>query len=163
MAVLSWVTMLMHSLKLGYFVMEWLFDKGVPHIEFLEYLATGPGNGPIAREIAIFNATLDDMLAGKGRGCVIADCGDTYWDIEEASFIRCMRDPEVFYTDLYHQIALWKPRRYQELYDVIRYQQSRIPTIQMCDGDVNRWARETILWGRKSGTILVPEVGVAAE
>ncbi len=158
MAILSWVTMLMHSLKLGYFVMEWLFDKGIPHIDFLEYLATGPGDGRIAHEVALFNATLDDMLAGKGRGCVIEDCGDTYWDIEEASFIRCMRDPDAFYADMVHVLKDFGPG----VENVIRYQQSRIPTIQMFDGNVERWARETILWGRKSGTMLVPEVSAAA-
>ncbi len=158
MAMLSWVTMLMHSLKLGYFVMEHLFDEhDIPHIDFLEYLATGPGNGPIAREIAVFEATLDDMLAGKGRGCVIADCGETYWDIEEASFIRCMRDPTEFYADLYIQVVFEWPQVGPGIMDVIRYQQLRIPTIEMFDGDVDRWARETILWGRKSGTMLVPE------
>ncbi len=169
MAILSWVTMLMHSLKLGYFVMEWLFDKGVPHIDFLEYIATGPGNGPIAREIAIFNSTLDDMLAGKERGCVIDDCGNTYWDIEEASFIRCMREPRKFYNDLYNQVhgcvaRYFRDKEYpkhskrkESLIEIIEYQKSRIPTIEMFDGDVERWARETILWGRKSGTMLVPE------
>ncbi len=171
MAVLSWVTMLMHSLKLGYFVMEWLHDEhGVPHIEFLEHLAKGQGNGLIGCEIAIFNTTLDDMLAGKGRGCVIEDCGNTYWDIEEASFIRCMRNPHDFYwEDLYLQVKMfmfdyWRKNGYGErskikrsLPEVIEYQKSRIPTIEMFDGDVDRWARETILWGRKSGTMLVPE------
>jgi putative methyltransferase len=171
MAILSWVTMLMHSLKLGYFVMEWMHDEhDVPHIEFLEYLATGLGDGPIAREIAIFNATLDDMLVGKGRGCVIDDCGNTYWDIEEASFIRCMRSPHDFYwEDLYFQVKMflfdyWRKNGFGErskikrsLSEVIEYQKSRIPTIEMFDGNVERWARETILWGRKSGTMLVPE------
>jgi len=169
MAILSWVTMLMHSLKLGYFVMEWLFGEGVSHIDFLEYLAKGPGNGPIAREIAIFNSTLDDMLAGKGRGCVIEDCGNTYWDIEEDSFIRCMRDPSAFYDDLHLQLIRYVMFIKQfphfsgkELREIIEYQKSRIPTIEMFDGDVERWARETILWGRKSGTMLVPEVSAAA-
>ncbi|KKL82706.1 hypothetical protein LCGC14_1982110, partial [marine sediment metagenome] len=111
-------------------------------------------NGPISHEIAIFNATIDDMLAGYSRGCIISDCGNTYWDIEEASFIRCMRDPDAFYTDM---LVVLKELLPDDITDIVRYQQSRIPTIEMFDGDVDRWARETILWGRKSGTMLVPE------
>jgi len=156
MAVLSWMTMLMHSLKLGYFVMEWLFEQGVPHIDFLEYLAAGPGNGPIAREVAFFHSKLDDMLVGKGRGCIVPDCGDTYWDVEEASFIRCMREPDAFYDDM-RDVLRRLGRLIPVADNLVHYQQSRIPTVEMFDGDIERWARETILWGRKSGTMLVPE------
>ena len=153
MAVLSWTTMLLHSLKLGYFVMEALVEKGIPHIDFIEFIARGLGSGPIAREVAIFHETVDDMLAGEGRGCIITDCGNTYWDIEEASFIRCMREPNAFYEDM---LLLLKGLLPDDMTDIVCYQQSRIPTIEMFGGDVDRWARETILWGRKSGTMLVP-------
>ncbi len=161
MAVLSWMTMLLHSLKLGYFVMEWMFDKGVPHIDLIKCFASGPGNGPIAREVDIFRGHADDMLAGHGRGCVIPDCGDIYWDVEEASFIRCMRDPDAFYADMLKILFIPKDIFNASMTDIVRYQQSRIPTIEMFDGDVERWARETIVFGRKSGTILLQEEMVA--
>ena len=200
MAVLSWMTMLMHSLKLGFFVMAWLYDRfGIPHVDFLDYLASGPGSGPIAREVGLFHVKLDEMLAGKGRGCVVEDCGPTYWDVEEASFIRCVQDGSAFYGDLYDVLSVFILDRGHtwddlELADVLIYQANRIP---QCDargpqlltfqhnlpayfdnlftphpvalvrqpsrmgtrpiayaGDLERFARESILWGRKSGTLL---------
>ena len=71
--------------------------------------------------------------------------------MEEAAFIRCMRDPDAFYEDM--AAALGD----DDLTEIIRYQQSRIPTIESYGGDVDRWSKEIILWGRKSGTMLVPE------
>ena len=148
MAVFSWMTMLMHSLKLGYFVMEWLFEeRGVPHVDFIDRMVVASGDGPIANLVKGFNAKLDDMLAGKGRGCIA--CGEIYWDVEEAAFIDAMSDADAFYNDM---------RRVVDVPDrVIDYQQSRIPTAEMYGGNVEEWARKTILWGRKSGTMLVPE------
>jgi putative methyltransferase len=148
MAVLSWMTMLMHSLKLGYFVMEWLFaERGVKRIDFLTHLASGPGNGPIAWLVEDFYAKADRMLKGEGRGCVA--CGNIYWDVEEAAFIELMREPDSFFADMMSVIDV--PQR------VIDYQMRRLPMIHMFDGDIDRWARETIIFGRKSGTLLLPE------
>lgn len=147
-AVFSWMTMLMHSLKLGFFVMDWLFDeRGVPHIDFIAHMAAASGAGPIAELVFWFHDKLDDMLAGQGRGCIAA--GDIYWDVEEAAFIRAMLEPDAFYDDMARLVDVPDA--------VIRYQQSRIPTVEMYGGDVQEWARKTILWGRKSGTMLVPE------
>ena len=174
MAVFSWMTMLLHSLKLGYFVMEWLAERGISHIEFIEHLASSKSDSPIAREVAFFYDKADAMLSGQGRGCVVPECGDIYWDVEEASFIRCMQTPRAFYNDLYEKskefVCLhWDdkgfPKHSKEkgsLIGAIEYQKSRIPTVEMYGGDIEKWSRETILWGRKSGTMLVPEL-IAAE
>jgi len=148
MLVLSWISMLMHSLKLGYFVMEWLFtERNTPRIDFLTHLAAGPGNGHIAKLVDWFYTKTDYILAGGGRGCVV--CGDIYWDVEEAAFIKCMIDSESFYNNMAEVIDV--PR------SVIDYQKSRIPTVGMFDGNIERWAMNTIVFGRKSGTILLPK------
>lgn len=199
MAILSWVTMLMHSLKLGFFVMAWLFDRhGVRHVDFLDYLAAGKfaGADMIRCELAAFEAKLDDILAGHGRGCIVEGCGVTYWDIEEAAFIRCMEAAPRFYDELRGVVAQFLGDfDATELDEVITYQKARIPTRFLSgaseiafehnwpdyfearftnspvelkkepqrmtvhpidyNGDMNRFARESILWGRKSGTLLV--------
>lgn len=148
-AVFSWMTMLLHSLKLGYFIMEWLFNnKGMAHVDFIDMVIKSEG-GPISGLVDGFDHKLDDMLAGKGRGCIA--CGDIYWDVEEAAFIKAMSDADAFYDDMRSLLNGLVPD------EVIKYQQSRIPTADMYDGDTERWARETIMWGRKSGAMLVPE------
>ena len=156
MAVLSWMTMLMHSLKVGYFVMEWLAERGVSHIQFIEHL-TQRNSGWIAAEWFLFWQKATEMLDGQGRGEIV--CGGIYWDVEEASFIRCMQEHDAFYDDMKRAVAELVS---DDPTSIINYQQSRIPTVEMYGGDVERWARETILWGRKSGTMLVPEL-IAAE
>lgn len=148
MAVLSWMTMLLHSLKLGYFVMERLFSMGVSHIDFIEHLINWRG-GVIANEVDIFYSTTDDILNHKGRGCDIVS--NIYWDVEEASFIRCMKTPDDFYNDM---LLALKELVSDDMTAIVQYQKSRIPTVEMF-GNVERWAKETILWGRKSGTMLV--------
>lgn len=148
MAVLSWMTMLMHSLKLGYFVLDWLHrERGEPHIEVLKALVAAPGPGPVRSLVERFYAKADDMLGGNGRGCI--GPGEVYWDVEEAAFIDIMADSPAFYADM--RKILGVPQ------SVIEYQRSRIPTPDMFGGDIERWARETIIWGRKSGTMLMPE------
>ena len=75
----------------------------------------------------MFRETAEAMLRGNGRGCVLVDCGDTYWDIEEASFIRCMNDPDAFYADMLEVFGELAPA---DMTDIVRYQQSRIPTVE---------------------------------
>src|SRR3990167_5118814 len=146
LAVLSWMTMLMHSLKLGYFVMEWLVgNRGVSRIDFLTSLVSAK-EGSIARLVEWFYAKVDRMLEGEGRGCIV--CGDIYWDVEEAAFIKCMLDADNFFFDLAEIADVPK--------EVIDYQRSRIPTVEMFD-NIERWATETIVFGRKSGTLLLPD------
>lgn len=147
MAVLSWMTMLMHSLKLGYFIMEDLARRGIPHIDFINHLVTYWDDVP---EILGFHKAADRILTGEGRGIAIPDCGGIYWDVEEAAFISCMRDADAFYD---YMLDLLKALLPDDMTEVVRYQQSRIPPIRT---DVEQWACETVLWGRKSGTMLVP-------
>jgi len=215
----SWITMSMHSLKLGYFVMAWLVDRhGIRHSEFLQYLSDGrfdPEEFPLlAAELQTFEAKIASLRAGEGRGCVLKDYGDIYWDEEEASFLRLSRDFDRFFDELEALTIDFLQARgtefdLHELEDVFRYQSASIPrpaatrgdlpapgadasaaelrqklvldhnlgsyfealfgtqpvalsavpeTLDIVQpnfaGDLPRFARETILWGRKSGTML---------
>ncbi|MEX0701714.1 MAG: cobalamin-dependent protein [Planctomycetales bacterium] len=207
MAVFSWLTMVFHSMKIGYYVLIYLLDRfSIRPSELLSWLAeerypAGQG-GLLRRELADFRRILDRMLIeGKGRGTVMPEYGDVYWDVEEASFLRIAEDLDRFYEELNAVLASFLVERCAafdagELRDVIRYQRARIPgcaplavvhhefswnlpeyfdrrfttrpvpleavpqslTCRPVDyaGDKSRFARETILWGRKSGTMLVP-------
>lgn len=202
--VFSWVTMTLHSLKIGFFVMAWLVDRfGVRHSQFLEFLAEGrfdPAEYPRwSAELAVFREKVERLRAGEGRGCVLPDHGDIYWDEEEASFLRLSADFDGFFAELRELVlefleARGVPVPVDELDDVIRYQGLAIPRPDASfparaafahdlrdwfdalfstgprpmarsanvveasqpdfGGDLARFARETILWGRKSGTML---------
>ena len=204
MAVFSWVTMLLHSLKLGFFLMAYLADRlGVRYGDLLDYLSNGrfPAHtGEILRdELARFDVQLERLLAGDGRGHHLPEFGNLYWDEEEASFLRISERLDEFYVELGAVVRAFLAARdvawdEEELAEVLRYQRLRIPncrapgqttwrfafnvpeyfetrfraapallrrtpqvlTVLARDhaGDRARFARETILWGRKSGTML---------
>ena len=164
MARLSWVTMLMHSLKLGYFLLEWLKNEfDIPPIEFIEYLTKQTKYEHFNNSTNhLFTGSLATMLKGKGRGQIVPFCGDIYWDVEEASFIACMENKSKFYGELSaitkEFLATKNVERTRELVGAICYQSARIPTKADFKGDKERFARESIMWGRKSGTMLLPEV-----
>ncbi|MCA8965319.1 MAG: radical SAM protein [Planctomycetes bacterium] len=209
--VFSWVTMTMHSLKLGFFVIAWLVDRfGIRHSEFLEFLASGDFDEAdfprISAEIRTFERKVEALRQGRGRGVVMADHGGIYWDEEEASFLRLSRNFEAFYEELRDLTVEFLDRRKvefdtRELDEVVRYQSLAIPRpsgrtettatfecalhdyftalfstepqplrvapqrvlVQQPEfaGDLPRFARETILWGRKSGTMLTRMAAVA--
>jgi len=202
--IFSWVTMTMHSLKLGFFVIAWLVDRfGIKHSEFLEYLARGEFDADefprISAEIAVFEDKVARLRQGQGRGCVMPEYGDIYWDEEEASFLRLSEDFDGFYRELRELVIEFLEARGHafelvELDEVVEFQSRSIPrpsggatrmvhfehslldyftalfstepkalTNAPCDvvftqpefgGDLERFARESILWGRKSGTML---------
>lgn len=206
MAIFSWVVMLLHSLKLGYFVMIYLADRyKVSYTDFLRYIAESgmpPGVGESLRgEVAEFNRQLDRMLEGRGRGRILPRYASFYWDEEEASFLRISENIDRFYEDLAGTVRAFLDQRgvscdAAELDEAILYQRLRIPAIvppkaaennfrfnfpeyfdtwfrtvrapltatsqtmrllsKNFGGDPARFAQETILWGRKSGTMLVP-------
>jgi putative methyltransferase len=205
MVLLSWVTMVLHSLKLGFFVMTYLFDRlGVRPTDLLRYLSDlhmPDGQFRLLREeVAVMNRKLDRILAGGGRGCVLDGYGNIYWDEEEASFLRIVEQIDLFYAEFLGTTCRFLDDRgvsydRDELAEVFKYQRLRIPTrlperavtaatfswnlpeyfetrfsstplpFEKCRqrmtatqtdyaGDHERFARETILWGRKSGTML---------
>lgn len=202
--VFSWVTMTMHSLKLGFHLIAWLADRfQVRHSEFLAFLADGRFDAVehprLAAEIDCFQRKIDRLLQGLGRGCELPAFGDIYWDEEEASFLRLSDDFDAFYDELRDVAVDFLEARgtvfdVDELDEVVRFQSLCIPrprgrcrtlvrfernvleyftalfTTQPVPlvrrrcvveasqpdfaGDLPRFARESILWGRKSGTML---------
>lgn len=201
MVAFAWLTMLMHSLKLGYFLMLYLYDRlGVKHADLLDHIARARGDGVIGDELKAFQDMLDRMEAGAGRGYEMPGYGGIYWDVEEASFLRITERLDQFYDELHGLVSGFLAERgiahdAAELAEAVRYQRLRIPTRQTaapretrfsCNlpeyfaarfssdprpllpvaqdmtldpvdfaDSHERFARETILWGRKSGTMLV--------
>ena len=197
----SVLTMLLHSMKLGFYVFGWLADRfGTKHVEFIEFLNDEAMFGKIiSEELQTLDRYIEDILEGGGRGCVVPGYLDIYWDIEEAIFIRLSQQLEGFFkefgtivkTYLTNNGILFDPK---ELAEVLCYQNLRIPTaiskstvkdftfnipeyfdhlfttnpIKLIHepqslttvpmdyrGSTERFVIETILRGRKSGTLEV--------
>lgn len=204
MCIFSWVTMVLHSLKLGFFLLIYLaYRFGIRYIDFIAYISECqiPLNiGSIWRdEVALFHRQVDRLLDGHGRGHEMPGYGDIYWDEEEASFLRTSEKLNLFYEELFMLVQAFLKERgisynVAELEEVIRYQQMRIPSLELTgitewkfnsnlpeffethfsampvaldskpqilkvhhkDYQQNKilYARQTILWGRKSGTMM---------
>jgi putative methyltransferase len=205
MTRLATMTMLLHSMKLGFYVLGWLSERfDLPHIGLIEFISEARlrlDATPILRgELAYLETYLDDMMAGAGRGCVLPGYLDIYWDIEEALFIRIAEKLDAFFGEFESVVRQYLDSEgvaydSQEVAEVMRYQRLRIPaatsegerteqfafnvpeyfdhlfstdTIPLVrerqhmvtqpidyKGDKGRFVRETILWGRKSGTLIV--------
>ena len=204
MLVFSWVVMLFHSLKLGFFVMSWLTDRfGLAYRDFIGDVAERriPADLPMLNAVLdAFHRKIDGHLQGEGRGCVMPEFGGIYWDVEETAFLTLSENFAAFFAELEVVVSDMLQRRGitfdpEELAEVIRYQSLRTPrrvaaetvaqhrfafnlpeyfdayftdapvtvrrspqhlAIEHKDygADKPSFARETILWGRKSGLML---------
>jgi len=205
MAVFSWVTMVLHSMKLGFYVLYYLHDQlGVPYTSLIEYITSRQftkGSSPIiTAELDQFDSQLDRLLLGHGRGREMPEFGPIYWDEEEASLLRISSQLNPFYDELLEIVRCFlREGRIEfddaQLVEAVDYQRMRIAThhapqitdrsfnfnfpeyfatcfradpAQLTDksqhmtldnpvdygGNLTDYARKTILWGRKSGTML---------
>ena len=205
MTVFSWVLMVMHSLKLGFFVSMYLAHRyGVKYVDFLGYvsgLEMPADQANIWREeIAQYHAQADRYLRGDKRGIEFEEFGGIYWDMEEASFLRISKKLDQFYGEMQLIIESFLKSKniaydQDELEEALKYQRMRIPTAHRAlvtewvfkhnfpeffekglgsnpvplkkspqvlklvspkdfQGDKPTYAKKTILWGRKSGTML---------
>ena len=137
MVMISWVTMMIHSLKLGFFVLSWLHDRFlVSHIEFIEAIVGAGYKSNYPCHAAVLNAfasKIDRLAAGDGRGWVMQEFGSAYWDAEEAAFLMCSADFSSYFVELHEITREFLDQRGisfdpAELADIVRYQVLRIPT-----------------------------------
>lgn len=204
MTRLAVMTMLLHSMKIAFFLLTYLTDRyGVSYVGFVESLTERkvPADAArlLSREVDAYDAYVDALMAGSGRGLELPEYGPIYWDVEEASFLRLTENLDLLEGELF-DVA----RRYladcgvtcdeEELREAVRYQIARLPAAAPPDrqerrftrnfpeyferrygtepvplraaaqtmtcrpkdfaGDRVRFARETVLWGRKSGAML---------
>lgn len=201
----GWVAMLLHSMKLGFFLLKYAVDRyGVTYRNLIEYICEGKmpqGRGTLLRkELERFDFQLDNLIAGGGQGHALPEYGLLYWDEEEASFLRISENLDLFYSESLELLKFFLTEQsisYDEgeLAEAVMYQEMRIPSqsapvetekqfsfnfpeyFESCfqpvpvplrpkpqllilhptdfRGDKERYAREVILWGRKSDTILI--------
>ncbi len=133
----SLVTMGMHSLKLGYFVMAYLYERfGIPFTSYLSWIAERnfkEGDYPFIETcLDQLSDKIEEILQGKGRGTVLPDFGGLYWDVEEIFFLQVSRDFDVFYAEMEDLTqnfleSMAVPFDPDELQAVFRFQNLRMP------------------------------------
>ena len=205
MLVFSTTTMLIHSLKIGFYLAFYMVDrfniKYTDLITFLAELKMPKAISPmLAAEIEEFHNYPERLLEGQGRGVRLERYGKIYWDVEEASFFRITENLDVFYQELYDVACFYldeKKISYDplELREAVEYQKAVIPKLGLssatdynfnwnfpeyfekrvssnpiplikepqgmrvfpndCKDDLIDFAKQTILWGRKSGRTLL--------
>ncbi len=139
MATLSWTLQLMHGMKLAYYVMVYIAGRyGVKFTDFLEFLSSVKFDRkrcPImSREMGVFAAQAVSIQAGGGRGRIMKEYGEIYWDEEEASFLRIVAEKDAFYAELLGLVAQFLTESGAafdrvELEEAILYQKVRVPDL----------------------------------
>lgn len=136
--VMSWTTLALTGFRLGYYLMQYLQHQyGTRHIDFVRFISEermSAASGTIWRsELERYDAFMEQIIAGKGRGIIEPTFGDIYWAVEEASFLRITDQADAFYEEMYNLTmefltSLGKTFDPEELRQVIQYQRMRIPT-----------------------------------
>jgi putative methyltransferase len=200
------ISMLLHSMKFGFFIMGYLTDRfPLRYTALIEYISEHENRAALgsmlASELDFYDAYLDALMSGGGRGAEMPGYGRLYWDVEETGFLRISEDLDLFYQQFAQILTAFLEHHglaydWDEIAAVISYQRLRMPEIQSkvpvehvfafnvteyfegrfgtapvplerqqesarirprdFGSDAERFARESILWGRKSGTMLVP-------
>jgi len=205
MSRFSWMVMMLHSLKLGYFILMYMAERyGTRHRDLIQFISESQmpeEDAPIFHaEGAFHKEIMAKILDGQGRACELPEYGNLYWDVEEASILRIAGQLDEFYAQFQRVLELFLKEKnisfnQEELSQAVHYQRMRFPTWNAPDksraeydfnfpeyferghlgspiplepvsqtlvltnprdyeGDKIRFAREVILWGRKSDRLL---------
>lgn len=135
MMIVSWLTMTLFSLKLGYFFLAFLRHRyAIPTMRFIQHLMGNERASVIRSEMVQYRVHLENFLTGEtGRGVAIREYGDIYWDVEEGSFLRIVTQAGLFFKELGAAASQYCeingiPCNRDELEEAIRYQSLLIPT-----------------------------------
>jgi putative methyltransferase len=143
----SYITMLLHSMKIGFYVMGYLKDHySLPYIDFIKFISDREFK---FNELSILNDVLDKadsllngILDGKGRGSYNRNYGEIYWEFEEMAFLLISTHLEEFYSQfeiLVKEYLDFHVIDYNscEVREAVLYQQLLIPD---CNGNIKNQA-----------------------
>jgi radical SAM superfamily enzyme YgiQ (UPF0313 family) len=169
--MMSWTTMTLTGLRLGCYLMQYLRQQyGTRHIDFIRFISESrmsAATGSIwRREVQAFDAFMEQILAGKGRGILDPDYGEICWAVEEMAFLRIARDLDAFYDEMVGVTAEFlqsqgKGFDIEELEDVLRYQRLRIPTAELTVPDEHFFQFNVAEYFANAGEGALAETGVS--
>lgn len=154
--VVSWIMQLLHSLKLGVYILDYLkVCYQIKYTDFFEHIALLKLGGIMGDEVTKFHLLADSILEGKPYRYIAPGFGSLYWEPEEVCHLNLSSKREAFYEEVYlickdYLGSLGKDYDANELRNVIDHQKACVP---ICKGDKETFAREVLLYGRKSGRL----------
>ena len=152
--VISWIMQLLHGLKLGVHILNYLSDTyHINYIDFFGYIAGLEHSTVLGNEVLKFKQLASHILDGEPRGCIVPDCGSIYWSPEEAAFLRICQEKDRFYDEFYTICRQYLNQDDKMLEIVIEAQKDSAPSYEEYQSK-EHFAREVLLYGRKSGRIL---------
>ena len=128
MTTYSILTMLLHSMKIGFFVLAYLhYQHKIKYSTLLEIIINS--KTPFISElIELYNSYTGGLLQGKGRGILLKKYSDVYLEPEEVSFFKVIENLDIFYSELYGVFKkLINKTFHNELSEIIRFQKIHIP------------------------------------
>ena len=129
---LSWTMQLLHRLKLGFNILNYLEDKyKINYTDFFEYIIENEKEGVIKDQINFFKKVVDSVLKGYSYNTEMPEFGLIYWPPEEVSFLNISKNKKKFYQELFELIKEYlksknKEINEKELLDIIKYQEFTI-------------------------------------
>ena len=134
----SFIAMLLHSMKLGFFILKFLCDRyQLKYTDLITYISDNKmplDIGSMFRtEMQHYDRQIDNLLRGGGRGRILPRYGSLNWDEEEAAFLRISEDLDQFYLEFQQLLECFLDHRdvtydQDELQEIVQYQKIRIPS-----------------------------------
>jgi putative methyltransferase len=143
----SVVLMVMHSFKLGFYILNYLSKEiQVSGKDFVKFICDNANKKdyPFIYKNIILNANrwINNLLNGKGRGVLNTKYSDVYLEIEEIIFLDVSQNFKIFYKELKKIVKnLVGKKKWNENCEVINeifmYQNLRMPRINTDNRQLN--------------------------
>jgi radical SAM superfamily enzyme YgiQ (UPF0313 family) len=128
MTKFSILTMLLHSMKLGYFILAYTHKRiEIKYSEIIKLIMNAPTEflSSISSDVEQY---LDDLIGGKGRGLLVAKYSEVYLEIEEVLFLKATENIEKFFSEILQALETKIPKHlYEEFEEVVLFQKILIP------------------------------------
>ena len=124
----STFTMLLHSMKLGYFILAYTHKRiGIKYSEIVKLIMNAPTEllSSFSSEIDQY---LDDLIGGKGRGLLFAKYSEVYLEIEEVLFLKATENIDKLFSEILQALETKIPKHlYEEFEEVVLFQKILVP------------------------------------
>jgi radical SAM superfamily enzyme YgiQ (UPF0313 family) len=124
----SLLTMLLHSMKVGIYVISYLHNRyDIQYSDIISSIAES--NQTFLRALnSFFDDYVNRLLAGEGRGIVWEEHSDVYLEAEEIAFLRITQNKEQYFAELFAELEKFVPSEELEVFrDVVRFQNLLVP------------------------------------
>lgn len=125
--------------------------------KLIQFAWDNPGT-LIGEEIRKIEHLLDSVIAGRPWDTMVKEAGNVTWPPEEASFLRLMKNQEMFYGQIRMFVAYteWQTERIHLLNKMLKTNQEALIKPSEYE-DFETYAREIVWYGRKAGKFLKQE------